>query len=347
MSQPAAHTKKPPLKMGLAITDQKLAMWLFLGTEIMFFTAFIGTYIVLRMGSPGWPSSLEDTHISVRAGGINTFVLILSSYFVVVSHEAIGKGDFQKCRKFMLWAFLLGFVFMGIKGYEYNGKFSHDIIPGHNAENERQALKKFVGELEESSNAMINALIVDKPAKGQKDFKQRAVALKVTSLPTLIAEASGDVKKELEAAQKLRDTYTKINAKVRADEIELFVEYEDVSGADRKELEITGEEHHIVNPELDLIRVRLAKDELIGPYFHAFKPHPMKYGNVFASTYFLITGFHLIHVIVGMIMFAVILLKGSKLDASCGPFVENAGLYWHFVDLVWIFLFPLIYIIKF
>ena len=347
MSQPAAHAAKPPLKMGLAITNQKLAMWLFLGTEIMFFTAFIGTYIVLRMGSPGWPSSLEDTHINVRAGGINTFVLILSSFLVVLAHDAIGKNEIKKCQKALFYAFLLGFVFMGIKGYEYYGKFSHDIVPGHIAEDEPQALNKFVGELGSARDSMINALIVDKPAEGQKDFSQRAIGLKVLELPTLILAASGERKSELEAAKKLHDTYSGIKAKVRAGEIKLFVDAKDVSAADRAELEITGEEAHIVNPELDLVRVRLAKHRYIGPYFHAHKPHPIKYGNVFASTYFLMTGFHALHVIIGMIMFAVILAKGMSLDQTWGPFLENAGLYWHFVDLVWILLFPLIYIIKF
>ena len=42
--------------MGIPIPNSKLGMWLFLGTEIMFFTAFIGTYIVLYFGSPGWPT---------------------------------------------------------------------------------------------------------------------------------------------------------------------------------------------------------------------------------------------------------------------------------------------------
>ena len=51
---PAHHV--PALKMGVPIPNGKLGMWLFLGTEIMFFTAFIGTYIVLRLGSKGWPS---------------------------------------------------------------------------------------------------------------------------------------------------------------------------------------------------------------------------------------------------------------------------------------------------
>ena len=54
MSHAPAHGQAvPPIRMGLAIPNSKLCMWLFLGTEIMFFTAFIGTYIVLRLGSKG------------------------------------------------------------------------------------------------------------------------------------------------------------------------------------------------------------------------------------------------------------------------------------------------------
>lgn len=65
-------------------------------------------------------------------------------------------------------------------------------------------------------------------------------------------------------------------------------------------------------------------------------------GNMWASTYFLMTGFHAIHVIVGLIIFMVAF--PMKLDERKANFIENAGLYWHFVDLVWIFLFPLLYL---
>ena len=65
-------------------------------------------------------------------------------------------------------------------------------------------------------------------------------------------------------------------------------------------------------------------------------------GNMWASTYFLLTGFHAIHVIVGLIIFGLILPK--RLDSSKANLIENAGLYWHFVDLVWIFLFPMLYL---
>jgi cytochrome c oxidase subunit 3 len=65
-------------------------------------------------------------------------------------------------------------------------------------------------------------------------------------------------------------------------------------------------------------------------------------GNMWASTYFLLTGFHSIHVLIGLIAFALVLLY--KLDVTKAHILENTGLYWHFVDLVWIFLFPLLYL---
>jgi hypothetical protein len=77
---------------------------------------------------------------------------------------------------------------------------------------------------------------------------------------------------------------------------------------------------------------------------HHFLKLPMVIpsGNMWTSTYFLLTGFHAIHVIVGLIVFAF--MMPMTLNAARAGFIENIGLYWHFVDLVWIFLFPLLYL---
>ncbi len=67
-------------------------------------------------------------------------------------------------------------------------------------------------------------------------------------------------------------------------------------------------------------------------------------GSLFWSFYFLMTGLHGAHVIAGMVVMFLALLnarKGKNLHR-----VELAGMYWHMVDLVWIFLFPLLYIAK-
>lgn len=77
--------------------------------------------------------------------------------------------------------------------------------------------------------------------------------------------------------------------------------------------------------------------------FHDLKlPMMIPSGNMWASTYFLMTGFHAIHVLVGLIAFVLVL--PLTLNASKAHILENTGLYWHFVDLVWIFLFPLLYL---
>lgn len=320
-SENAHGSSAPPLKMGLAIPNSKLCMWLFLGTEIMFFTAFIGSYIVLRLGSPGWPSDPADTHILVLAGGINTFVLILSSYLVVLSHEAMIDKNYRKAWNYMAGTMALAFVFLGIKSVEYYGKFDHDIVPGHIAENDEQALAKLVNEFDSSRVAMLHAIVPgDEPERE-----------KVNALATGPGEGEEPFDPALVAGyQKLEQSYTELRDLVRAEKISLHV------GVD-----------HELNPEITSRLEAMRSDETISDYFHAHDPHPMVYGNVFASTYFLMTGFHAIHVIVGMILFGIVLLQGSKLDGSWIDFVENSGLYWHFVDLVWIFLFPLLYIVPF
>ena len=218
------HDPSPsPVKMGLPIPDSKLGMWLFLGTEIMFFSAFIGTYIVLRIGSPGWPTDPEVTHIHILAGGINTFVLILSSYFVVVAHEAMSQKNFAKARQFLWMTFSLAVLFLGIKSYEYYGKFTHDILPGHIPETSGQAMNKAVGEIDKvvaeryaellprhketvdrrgSLQAAIDALVEVE----EKDGEKTETAGEVAELFGAIEELSGSQKAAIvKALQKLED----------------------------------------------------------------------------------------------------------------------------------------------
>jgi cytochrome c oxidase subunit III len=70
--------------------------------------------------------------------------------------------------------------------------------------------------------------------------------------------------------------------------------------------------------------------------------------NLFGSTFFVLTGFHGAHVTVGVIY--LITLAALAARGRLGPEktlnVEIAGLYWHFVDVIWIVIFPLVYLIK-
>lgn len=299
----------PALKMGVPIPNGKLGMWLFLGTEIMFFTAFIGTYIVLRMGSPGWPTDTHVTHINVFAGGFNTFVLICSSVSVVLAHEAMLQHNYKKVTNMIGLTLILACVFLGVKAFEYYGKFSHDIIPSHIPETADAALDKMVRELDEASGI---------PVVRQQE----------NNLTIAMVKGASD-----ETAKKLEDLKDKIKK-----------EYGPIEAAyrplkDKAKARSIG--LHEAEEELKQLKEKF-------PQFKSVhEPHVIRYGNQFASIYFIMTGFHALHVIIGMGLFGYLIWLGAenKLGPKQEVLVENSGLYWHFVDLVWIFLFPLIYII--
>jgi len=83
-----------------------------------------------------------------------------------------------------------------------------------------------------------------------------------------------------------------------------------------------------------------------GPFFQWDGLYP-KPAEQFYSLYFAMTGLHALHMVIGLGIMAVITYMASRktFDTEYYTPVEVAGLYWHFVDIVWIFLFPLLYLI--
>ena len=78
-----------------------------------------------------------------------------------------------------------------------------------------------------------------------------------------------------------------------------------------------------------------------------FETEHFRHAQVFFSLYFVMTGLHAVHMIIGLGMMAVMLMwstRGTITKDYYSP-IEISGLYWHFVDIVWIFLFPLLYLI--
>ncbi len=85
---------------------------------------------------------------------------------------------------------------------------------------------------------------------------------------------------------------------------------------------------------------------LPGKYFtyaHAVEPNQ----GIFFAIYFVMTGIHGVHVVIGMGLILWVLLRSMKGEFSSRYYapVEGVGLYWHLVDLVWIYLFPLLYLV--
>ncbi|PIQ83123.1 MAG: hypothetical protein COV76_00215 [Candidatus Omnitrophica bacterium CG11_big_fil_rev_8_21_14_0_20_64_10] len=111
------------------IPSGKLGIWLFLASEVMFFTGLLGAAIVLRAGYPGWKEAAH--HLNVNLAAFNTFVLLTSSLTMALAVAAVERKDLKNLRLFLGITILLGLAFLGIKGIEYADKFAHNHTPGH------------------------------------------------------------------------------------------------------------------------------------------------------------------------------------------------------------------------
>ncbi|GIV14758.1 MAG: cytochrome c oxidase subunit III [Armatimonadota bacterium] len=85
-----------------------------------------------------------------------------------------------------------------------------------------------------------------------------------------------------------------------------------------------------------------------GPNFRFEPVEHLRVAQLFFSLYFAMTGLHALHVIIGVLVMAILAVLTAIKHPSVQDFIpiELAGLYWHFVDIVWIFLFPLLYLIP-
>ncbi len=178
-----AHDEAPhhpgPLQYqpGLPIPLGKTIVWLFLSTEIMFFAGLIGTYAVLRFGAPTWPQT-HEVHLSEPIGAFNTFVLICSSVTVVLALEAARANKAAQAKMFTFITFILGCVFLGVKGYEYNAKFSHGLYPWtpHSQMYEKVNLE-YGSAVRQRLTAVADRLADDEKAARSSLSKDQAVAL--------------------------------------------------------------------------------------------------------------------------------------------------------------------------
>ncbi|MES2982496.1 MAG: cytochrome c oxidase subunit 3 [Verrucomicrobiota bacterium] len=105
--------------------NAKIAIWLFLASEVMLFGGFFSAYIFLRLGADyPWP----ERTLPVLPGLINTFVLIGSSVTVVFAWAALKLRNWRQFQIYMWITILCALLFMVLKGVEYNVKFHHQAV---------------------------------------------------------------------------------------------------------------------------------------------------------------------------------------------------------------------------
>jgi cytochrome c oxidase subunit I+III len=103
--------------MGTGIHDRKLGMWLFLASEVMFFTGIIGSYIVLRSAAPAWPHP-ADRPFDLVPAAIATLVLIASSVAMALAVRAARERS-RATPVLLVAAVVLGSGFFAIQAWEY------------------------------------------------------------------------------------------------------------------------------------------------------------------------------------------------------------------------------------
>src|SRR5262245_26237682 len=306
---------EPAVHMGLPLPNGKVAMWLFLVTEVMFFTGLIGTYLILRNGTPAstppftWPTP-HQVHLIEALGAINTFVLIVSSLTVVLAHYSLSKRNVQQAMIYIGISLALGCVFLVIKAFEYKSKWDHDILPGH------------IGEV--------------LPGPGLTDEKEK----QIHNVGMQYVER---VRGQL---QEITKDVTPDNLEQQPKEVkECYELLQDMSARESKDAP-GGYTRPLPPAEVgERVNHILHEADAANKTVHLTPAIP--YGNMCASCYFAMTGFHALHVLGGLVIFVIILVMGlmSRLGPQHENFIELTGLYWHFVDIVWIFLFPLLYLV--
>jgi heme/copper-type cytochrome/quinol oxidase subunit 3 len=287
------------------VTPGKVAMWLFLATEVMFFTGLIGTYVVLRAGSPPngysrlYPPATDLTRLENMRGVVVESVGNDHNKVAEAIREATGKteGDVE--------AILHG--------------APHGLV----APLKPEAAAKLVESL---TSAGAKAEVLENRTSSWPepyDPYTNPLSIDLTAVNTFILICSSvTMVLALSAIQRGDQFKLKVflGATVAIGAVFLGVQvYEYYM--------LTLGHHHPIG---------------ISATGH-FRPS----SSLFASCFFTMTGFHGAHVAGGIILLACILIAAlrGRYSRENHSSVELAGLYWHFVDLVWIILFTVVYLI--
>lgn len=299
----------------------KLMMWFFIVSDALTFSGFLVAYGFSRFKNiDSWPIADEVfTHFPFLHGvdapmyyvALMTFILIFSSVTMVLAVDAGHHMNKAKVTFYMLLTIIGGAVFVGSQAWEW-----------------KNFIKGEYGALETRGGQILQ--FVD--ANTGKRVALEAFAADIPST---------------------RDTHQRSNGLWFVDESSLpnyTVEEIKAGFAANENLVIRGEKidekgHKIVlSREASLDKI----NDAVGVVEGANLIHN-EYGNrLFADFFFFITGFHGFHVFSGVVINIIIffnVIVGTYERRGHYEMVEKVGLYWHFVDLVWVFVFTFFYLV--
>lgn len=316
----------------------KIMMWFFLVSDALTFGGFLVAYGFIRHAYTGnWPIGeevfrgfpLTSADLPLMYVALMTFILIVSSVTMVLAVEAGHRMDRKGVTKWMFATVIGGLFFLGSQAYEWS-HFIHGTSLGR-IQLEDGSLAYVRGEAGKIENFTIT-----------KAGAHHHVGDVITDdLAHTYAHAIAEGKITKEGLVILHDgSVAKVNKE--ADEIESLL------------IRNAGSSHHKVGQVIDGATASKVYQNVItsgeaNRVVYGANLHQNEYGpDSYAQFFFFVTGFHGFHVFTGVVLNLIVFIgvvRGLYHKRGHYEMVEKVGLYWHFVDLVWVFVFTFFYLI--
>jgi cytochrome c oxidase subunit 3 len=326
--------------------SSKLGMWLFLVQEVLFFTGLFVAYTLFRYHNP---QIFTDAHVYLNKylGGINTIVLLFSSLTMAWAVRCSQLEQHRGTAINIVITLVCAAIFLGIKAVEYSHKWELGLLwrssinnPWDYTANQFMMLLSLPFAL----GLVITALGAGYCVAGKKNL---LLAKFFAGLTLMFVGYFGGLGMgmAIEAIAHASAHSATENSQADLQALVLLAEEDkspdaSKSHADAK-VETAGDKHAVENET----KVHPTDGAEVGE--HGRKEVDKSLGTFF-SIYYIMTGLHAVHILAGIVVLAWLLYRALAHHFRkdyFGP-VENVGLYWHLVDLVWIFLFPLMYLIH-
>jgi len=334
----------------------KMGMWVFLATEILMFGGLFCAYAIYRGNNPDM-FMFAHKALDTQWGAINTVVLLVSSFTMAWGVRASQLGHKGLLVTLLALTLAGGAGFMVIKTIEYKSKWKHDLFAGginvfHPA-SETDA-GHTIEYIEKKAHGGDKGHGDDHAAHGgSDDHAHEAGHDDHADAADDTHHAEGDAPNDAHTPP-VEDQPAVAAAKEPATPA-LLVSYAppaDMTSTPAPRAVSAGVATAFAD-EFDRPDLKAQLGIPAGgghsyPRFGELTQLERERTHVFFQIYFLMTGLHGLHVLIGMGLITWILIRavGGVFGPSYFTPVDLVGLYWHLVDLIWIFLFPLLYLIH-
>jgi len=300
----------------------KMMMWFFIVSDALTFSGFLAAYGFSRFKFIGtWPIADEVfTHVPFLHGqehpmiyvAFMTFVLIMSSVTMVLAVDAGHHFNKAKVTIYMLLTIIGGLIFVGSQAWEWS-----------------TFIKGSYGAIQTKGGNILQ--FVDSESHHQLALKDFVVA---EHTERIVHERNNGLWFESEGSIPTYTVQEVINGLEAHDNV--LVRTQDINEHGHKT---------VLSREESLRQLKVNGKQVV----EGANLHVNEYGSpLFADFFFFITGFHGFHVFSGVVINIIIffnVILGTYEKRKNYEMVEKVGLYWHFVDLVWVFVFTFFYLV--